>query len=329
MSKKRKTNLKSTILLLLLAAILLIASTYAWFTSNKTVTISTIDVNVAAVNGLQISTDASNWKSIITKAEIIAGYSNSTNQVPSVLEPCSTSKQYDSSTGFMKMYHGTVTDNETTGAYQLATTLQTETQESGETATGKFVAFDMFLKVDQETTIYLTTASAVTGASNDDTSRGLQNAARVAFVKEGNKATGTSVSELQGLKALDETSADIIIWEPNNNAHTASAISNAYDTYGNTITSTDVVSPYYGVNSAFEGVALSNTDSTYFTSITSDISTGTTMDGYQEFTTLAAGVTKYRVYMWIEGQDVDCENNASGSNLNFDLQFSVNSSATN
>ena len=26
--------------------------------------------------------------------------------------------------------------------------------------------------------------------------------------------------------------------------------------------------------------------------------------------------------MWIEGQDVDCENNASGSDISFNVQFS-------
>ena len=40
---KRKTSIKSSILILLLIAILLISSTYAWFTANKTVTISDIN----------------------------------------------------------------------------------------------------------------------------------------------------------------------------------------------------------------------------------------------------------------------------------------------
>ena len=38
---------------------------------------------------------------------------------------------------------------------------------------------------------------------------------------------------------------------------------------------------------------------------------------------LPAGITKVRVYMWIEGQDVDCENNASGGNINYNLQFTI------
>lgn len=32
---------------------------------------------------------------------------------------------------------------------------------------------------------------------------------------------------------------------------------------------------------------------------------------------------KMRIYMWLEGQDVDCFTGASGTYLNFDLQFQV------
>ena len=50
--------------------VILSTSTYAWFTANKTVTINDITVNVAAMNGLQISVDAINWKPTITTADI-------------------------------------------------------------------------------------------------------------------------------------------------------------------------------------------------------------------------------------------------------------------
>ena len=66
---KRKSNLRVSLLLLLLAAILLVSSSYAWFTANKTVTVSTLDVNVEAQNGLQISTNGTTWKSIISKTD--------------------------------------------------------------------------------------------------------------------------------------------------------------------------------------------------------------------------------------------------------------------
>ena len=46
-------------------ALLLVASSYAWFTANQTVTISQLQVKVEAANGLQISADAQNWKTVL------------------------------------------------------------------------------------------------------------------------------------------------------------------------------------------------------------------------------------------------------------------------
>ena len=34
-----------------------------------------------------------------------------------------------------------------------------------------------------------------------------------------------------------------------------------------------------------------------------------------------------RIYLWIEGQDIDCENNATGSDITYDIQLSTQSSA--
>ena len=95
MSKKRqkKTSLKSAILLLLLMAILLITSSYAWFTANQTVTVSALQVNVQASNGLQISVDGTNWKATLSNDDLKgarATYAGSTNQIPGELAPVST-----------------------------------------------------------------------------------------------------------------------------------------------------------------------------------------------------------------------------------------------
>ena len=309
---KRKSNLRSTLLLLLITAVLLVSSSYAWFTSNKTVTVETIEVNVAAMNGLQISTDATNWKSIITVDEIKTGYNNCTNQVPTVIQPCSTDGTVAG--GIMNMYLGEVTastSGATNGKYVLQTTKQTDTKGT----TGNYVVFDMFLKVDQQTDIYMTTGSKVSAV---DASAGLENSARVAFINEGNGPAGnaTALQALQG-------GTTAMIWEPNNNAHTALGIANAYDVYHKTITASEVLPDYKGVKAEFSDVLLDNEDSDKFATVTPNITTGTATPPGTTFVTLQAGVTKFRVYMWIEGQDVDCENGASGKNITFDLQFST------
>ena len=46
-------------------------------------------------------------------------------------------------------------------------------------------------------------------------------------------------------------------------------------------------------------------------------------DAIHKVFSLKAGITKVRMYMWIEGQDVDCADDAPGSNIAFELQLTV------
>ena len=43
----------------------------------------------------------------------------------------------------------------------------------------------------------------------------------------------------------------------------------------------------------------------------------------QDVFTLSPGITKYRIYWWVEGQDVDTENNATNSYMTLNLEFSI------
>lgn len=321
---KRKNNLKESIILLLLLILLLISSTYAWFTANQTVTISTIDVNIAASNGLQISTDASTWKAIISNADITTNaYTGNANSLPESMVPVSTIGTIDATTGYMDMYKGIVTANATSGIYELTATQSAE-------GSGEFIAFDIFLKVDADTQLKLTEASSVvmkTGSSD----KGIKQASRVAFVVQGHASAGTNPTAITPLKA--DTDSPVYIWEPNSNLHTDAAVMHAQDTYGITTTSDGQASAiaYYGIKQAISsGVALSQTagtDTTNFALVTPTYVTNADEDGTitaeKEIFTLTAGITKIRMYMWIEGQDVDCENTASGTDISFNVQFTV------
>lgn len=342
MSKKRqkKTTLKSAILLLLLMAVLLITSSYAWFTANQTVTVSTLTVNVQAANGLQISVDGQNWKAILSNEDLTTAvntlYSGNKNQIPTELAPVSTTGAVTN--GNMAMYYGEV-DTNASGDYILISTQQTDAKGT----TGYYIAFDIFLKVNKETPIYLTTASGVrSSVKTSTTDQGLKNAARIAFVNEGNASEGTTLTTIQALSLASGTAK---IWEPNYEMHTAAAKANAISNYGKTEDDftekgvgtglyTAAQLPYYGVKAEFAAdanilVQQTTTPGANFGSVTPDYKTTTDFAAYQAFDTLQAGITKYRVYMWIEGQDVDCENGASGTYIDFDLQFSTKSSPTN
>ena len=320
-NERRKNNLRYSLLLLLLLLVFLMVSTYAWFTANQTVTISTLDVNVQTSNGLQISADAINWKTILQKADITgasATYTSSVNQVPDEMQPVSSAGIVVTDTGYMDMYFGTVDALDDGTGYSLASDKEVDTRG----AEGRYIAFDIFLRVDQTTPVYLTTASNIItkeGAAD----KGLQNAARVAFIDEGNIA---DVGDSTGAQALKGGTTSII-WEPNYDVHTAAGVANAKEIYGLDTTTTGATQlSYQGIKAEFadtEGVTLKNTNtfSQYFQTVTPTISTVKDFDTQQTLLNLKAGITKVRIYMWVEGQDVDCENNASGTDISFNVQI--------
>lgn len=334
MSKKskEKKNLKSSLLVLLLIAILLIASTYAWFTANRVVSISSLDVQVEASNGLQISTDAVNWKATINNNDITTGYAGDTNQLPTSMQPVSTTGVV--ATGKMDMFLGTIISDDD-GEYALTSTKETDTKGT----TGNYIAFDLFLKADTEMDITLTENSNVAYAGEGE-SKGLENAARVAFIKEGNTASTDSSGALTLAdgKSFEASNPDTIIWEPNADSHTAEAAASANSTYfggASTVTpgTGNPAITYYGVKATIDSensqkLSTVNTEgasATYFTKMegTTLKTTNAGANEIQSVLHLDEGITKIRVYMWVEGQDVDCDNSASGTDIQFNIEFSA------
>lgn len=328
--KRRQKKLLLLFLLLLVTGILVGTSTYAWFTANKTVAVNDITVNVAAQNGIQISVDGTSWKSIVQTTDLLnatAKYTGAINQIPSTtnsIAPVSTVGNIDTN-GRMEMFLGDVKTDTATGDYILTANQEVETHGDE----GSFIAFDLFFKVDDNTPVYITPNSKVT--TNDAIDNGIKNATRIGFVMLGNTPAGSALTTIQGLNA--GSSATKYIWEPNYDVHTAAGVSNAYDTYGIT-TSQAGGSPlaYSGVkaaiseeNKVFLKVASSATHATaygtYFSEVTPNFKTTASFDSNFEAFTLSKGITKVRVYMWVEGQDVDCENGASGGNITYSLQI--------
>ena len=63
---------------------------------------------------------------------------------------------------------------------------------------------------------------------------------------------------------------------------------------------------------------------TYFDNVNVAYYTKNNFQENKEIFSINQGVTKIRVYMWLEGQDVDCENNASVGEISLNLQLSTN-----
>ncbi len=322
-NQNRRKKWRTLILLLFITIIMFGTSTYAWFTANRVVTINDINVQVQASNGIQISTDGQTWKSVITNADITTAYTGHNNQLPAVVTAVSTNGDVDTAAGATKgnliMYYGVVDTDSNTGNYVITATRDTEPGGTN----GHFVAFDIFLRVDQNMPIYLTPDSNVVANGTD---KGLKNAARIGFVYKGHGDIDANASTLL---AINSPTASAVIWEPNSDGHSDVVVNSVAPDYDIDVTGSSVT--YFGLNGPIttavplKPVVKTGTidTTTYADRMTPFAVTTVSNSSYTEILSLVAGVTRYRVYMWIEGQDIDCENGATGSNITFQLQLST------
>ena len=327
--QERKNRLFFLMILLLMTTLSLSFTSYAWFSTNRLVRVDLLDVNVRAQGGIEISTDGANWKGAISVYDIQEArntYPTSVNQIPKTLDPVSTIGELEN--GKLKMFYGTA-ENDLYGNYILSAERSIEEESFDELSNGAFITFDMFLKTNKSSQLYLTPLSNVT--YNGEVSVGIENAVRIAFIEEGNVPTGTNLTTIQTLTTNSKN--DVYIWELNYNTHTIHGIAAAREIYGITTSENGERILYDGISRPISSqlkIYTSSAKSTlypdYFAPVAVNYYTENSFTNNKEIFTLKSGITKYRVYMWIEGQDVDCENNASVGNITLNLQFTTNPS---
>lgn len=291
--KKRRILL--ALIMLIISGISLTTATYAWFTANQKVTVEQIDVKATASGGIQISADASSWSNTVTLTQLRGV---ATNTIPeTALNPVTTIGSQ--TTGQFDFYLGTLDD----AGSQVKLTDEPETN-------GNVVAFDLYFYTATPQTLRFAGETKVT-AKDDTNDAKLKYSMRVGFLYQGNTPTSVAATAL-ALKT--GTSANQTIWEPYADVHT--------DYAKNQLSANGVMTTLGGKTATADYVA--TTDSNTFASVTNV----TTNDGtnYPSSVTwsLSPGISKIKVYIWIEGQDIDCEDTASlGSGISAVLGFTI------
>ena len=311
-------------ILILLVSILLIATVvYAWFTTNKTVTVDSLDAQVTTTGGVEISVDGINWKTAVTANELLAheNYRNAINQIPNTIYPVSTAGNVNG--GKLDMYYGIIDTNDDDGNFMLTATKE----EEKDGKSGRYMAFDVFLRATQATIMSLNSDTIIKSSSRlKDASSGIENAIRIAIIDKGTVEDGTAASIIQGLN--NAGTATII--EPNYDSHNSTGVNQAATIYGITgltVGNNNRELSYYGIKNTIEQkVELNSIDSRYFQQVNNNICIPNSFfsgNNLREIFNLKQGITKLRLYVWIEGQDVDCENSISGSYIQLNLQFTA------
>ena len=297
--------------------------TYAWFTNNQSIETTDIEVRARTSKDIDISTDAINWKSEVTLYDIMnASYTQDRlNQTPKNFQAYSTAGNVNN--GLLDMFHGLVSINKDPSSENYRKLMfTTEKIREVDGTSGGFLAFDLYLKNLNDANLYLGKKSYVNYVTDDS---GIDNAVRVAFVFEGTTSLDSDPDSIQAIKSDD---AIVVIWEANSNKHTEAAILNAKNVYGIDITEDFIDIDYYGVKKEFSTpLLLTSTDEEYFSKMDNNIRTrsdysSSTLPNYSLFS-LPRGISKIRIYAWVEGQDVDCENNAAGSDFKFNFNFTT------
>lgn len=147
--------------------------------------------------------------------------------------------------------------------------------------------------------------------------------------KANNDTTELPSADKEEVNNWEEKTAEVVVWEPNANLHTvASGATGAVEYYG-------VKAESNKVNGEYVGFDQNDTSSDKLQKVTTIKPAQYTEDNQEtpevevaqetseaaELFEIGAGYTKIRVYIWLEGQDVDCLNDVSDSQYQVNLKF--------
>lgn len=327
-----KNNLKMMFVVILSFGTLFIFASYAWFSTNLNVKINTFQMTVNKNSGLEISLDGVNFDTFVEISEDILvnelkrTYPNNISQWAAAgLTPVSTvgirnsnSDKYDIYASSGVRYRNIDMKN---GYFRVG-----RTTEDSNSNYNNFIAFDIFLKNNSGSPVsdnlYLESTTEIKLIEDTtDEMVGLFNSLRLGFLKIGSVPLNASVNEIQNVKC--NNSCTSIIYEPNALSHIDFSIEKALNN-GVTLVDGEYFPTYGCINSGgpiFVKDAISGSprlDYNYFKLQ----ETITDADLEKPLFSLPSGITKVRLYLWVEGQDIDSlETDSSGTKIDVSINL--------
>ena len=326
------TQRNVSIFVIFMIGVLLIFSSYAWFSTSLNVKIKEFNMIVSRNSGLSISFDGINFDTAIEISRdslinnLTKTYPNHVNQWAAVgLTPVSSNGISNSNSYFFDIFASSgvryKNKQKTHGYINTIKVIDTKPRSFN-----YYIAFDIFFKnetgspvadnlyFDEGTTAYMTSDSG-------DEMQGLVNSLRIGIVKVGTVPLGSDASTIQNMQCNNNCKS--IIFEPNSTAHTMLSRERAakYDLdlrdgeQFPTFAMIKAGGPIY-VEDNVSGS--SKLDYNYFA-----LQKTIKEDDFEEpLFTVPDGITKARVYLWIEGQDIDSlETDSTGADIYVDINF--------
>ncbi len=318
-STLKKRAFVSAIAMLIVSAIVLTSSTFAWFSMSKEAKVESMDLTVSSPEGIQISANASAWTASLTVDEIFdnnpdvaktrySAYTGNNNLYPADLIPVSSAfAAADSATGYVNFFKAAL--NEAGDRATITAVTQTKDGQDG----AGLIAFDLFFKVAESKVVKFDESTFSDGGSLAKT------ALRVAFTPLGNMPIGTPVDQLTAMNTFTAGNTNVIYEIDSLTRSDDAADPSKGNLSAGAKTTRGLTSTNNGSAPAADGI-ISATQCT--APVTGKQVTDQTVASTGTFT-LNAGITKVRVYIWIEGNDVDCWNSISGDTIAASLIFKI------
>lgn len=328
----RNVNPRVTMAIIFVFGVLLIFSSYAWFSMNLNIKIKTFNMVVAKNSDLTISFDGINFdRSIeITKSNIYDNlgelYPNYLTQWPANgLIPVSSPGLPHSDTHKFDMFetNGVLYRRREKDRGFIRTS---KAEENKPREFNYYLAFDIFVKNDtgspSDDNFYLdSTTDLYAPGEIDEEMLGLVNSFRVGIVKVGSVGLDASVDAIQNIAC--NNNCQFLIYEPNSKYHTPLSIEKAKKYGVDLVDGQDF--PTYAYHKEGGPIYVANTvsgsdsiDPEHF--IVQETFTEEQID--DPIFTIPNGITKFRIYVWIEGQDIDSlETNSKGTEVEISLNF--------
>ncbi len=326
------TQRNVTIFVIFMIGVLLIFSSYAWFSTSLNVKIKEFNMIVSRNSGLSISFDGINFDTAIEISrdtlinDLTKTYPNHVNQWAAVgLTPVSSNGISDNNSYFFDIFSSSgvryKNKQKTHGYINTIKVIDTKPRSFN-----YYIAFDIFFKnetgspiadnlyFDEGTTAYMTSDSG-------DEMQGLVNSLRIGIVKVGTAPLDADPKTIQNLQCNHDCKS--IIFEPNSTAHTM--LSRERAAKYNLDLKDEEEFPTFAMIKAGGPIYVednisgsSKLDLNYF-ALQNTIKE---RDFDNPLFTVPDGITKARVYLWIEGQDIDSlETDSTGADIYVDINF--------
>jgi len=307
----KKRAFVSAIAMLIVSAIVLTSSTFAWFSMSKQATVDQMDLTVSSPEGILISANAKAWTATLTPEQIfpaegstdrLAAYEGNKNFLPTALLPVSCAF-YRTDNGYPQFFVGTVNDANVI-SFRNVNQATTTADLAG------FVAFDLFVKLAEEKTVYFGTSTF-----KDNSDQDALTALRVGFQNMGVFRADTAPATITGT-----------VTEGSTTMYEVDSIHRSGDAQGNDLA--DGVRDTQYVHSAPTNTSVNNNIVSTNQSAVMNLPSKVTLvrsnaSASAKALTLPVGITKLRVYIWMEGNDVDCRNSVGGASLSVTLKFTI------